>query len=137
MNNRYLVLDCSFFMAFTLPDEDSGNNDISSYNIIVPSIFYLECLNALHAALKRNRINTVNFQEYLQILRNFPCEVDKFSSNRESISLIAQLSSQFEITSYDASYLELASRYNAQIATHDKRLITACEKAKTKIYPSR
>ena len=136
MNNRYLVLDCSFFMSFTLPDENGNNNNISSYNIIVPSIFYLECLNVLHIALRRNRINDTNFQEYLHILKNFPCKLDQFSSSCESVLSIAQLSNKFDITSYDASYLELALRHNAIMATHDKKLITICKKANIDPYSS-
>lgn len=128
MNNNYLVLDCSFFMSFILPDEENTQHNVMFYNIIVPSIFYLECLNVLHAALKRGRISAQNLQEYLQILRGFPCEVDKFSSNCESVLSIAQISNEFDLTSYDAAYLELTLRYKAKMATYDKKLISACKK---------
>jgi len=132
----YLVLDCSFFVAITLPDEKSECNDISSYSIIVPSIFYLECINVLQMSLKRSRINSLQLQEYANMLRQFPCEIDKYSSSLESIFSITKLCNQYDLTSYDAAYLELAIRYGAKVATHDRKLLAACQKANIVVITS-
>ncbi len=48
-------------------------------------------------------INAINFQEYLHILKNFPCKLNQFSSSSESVLSIAQLSNKFDITSYRQS----------------------------------
>ena len=133
MSNN-LIIDCSFFMSSILPDEDTESNfNLLDYDIIVPSIFYLECLNVINSALNRRRIDDKAFAEYLNILSDFPCRVDDFSSRSESLYLIHRICNQYNITSYDASYLELAIRLNAKIITHDRKLMAACQSAKITI----
>ena len=94
--NNYLILDCSCFISLILPDEKKYNYDLAKYDIIVPSIFYLECLNTIHTALKRKRIAFIQLQEYEGALKHFPCDVDQFSSNPESIASIARLCKEYD-----------------------------------------
>ena len=63
-----------------------------------------------------------------------PINIDKFSTTSESLYAIASLSLKYNLTSYDASYLELAIRMNSMIATLDKNLILACNLANVKVY---
>jgi predicted nucleic acid-binding protein len=67
-------------------------------------------------------------------LNLLPINIDKFSTMSESLYAIASLSLKYNLTSYDASYLELAIRMNAMIATLDKNLILACNLANVKVY---
>lgn len=123
--NRCLVIDTSFIMADLLPDESGIDIDLALYDIHVPALFYLECMNVLNVALKRKRIKQDDYQEYLQILKQFPLSVDKFSATPESLHLISKLSQQFDLSTYDAAYLELAIRLGAKLATLDKKLKAA------------
>ncbi|MFA6038243.1 MAG: type II toxin-antitoxin system VapC family toxin [Legionellales bacterium] len=123
--NRCLVIDTSFIMADLLPDESGIDIDLALYDIHVPALFYLECMNVLNVALKRKRIKQEDYQEYLQILKQFPLSVDKFSAGSESLHLIGKLSQQFDLSTYDAAYLELALRLGAKLATLDKKLKAA------------
>jgi len=121
----YLVVDSSFIMSGILPDEENRDSNLEKYSIYVPAIFYLECTNVLNSALKRRRIGEQDFQEYLQVLGNLPFIVDKFSATPECIHIINRLCHQFDLTSYDACYLELALRLEGALGTFDKKLYAA------------
>lgn len=131
-----LVVDCSFFMSSILPDEIQNKVEEIFYRIsqrefivYVPSIFYLECSNVLVSSLSRNRINQENFEEYSNLLKLMPITVDKFSATSESIYSISRLANKYNLSSYDASYLDLAIRLEASIASLDKKLLDVCAKA--------
>jgi len=131
-----LVVDCSFIMSSILPDENQAKIeniykqiDGGIYKVYVPSIFYLECHNVLLCALKRKRINKNNYNDYLEILSSLPISVDNSSSTTDSFYTIGNISNKYNLTSYDASYVDLAIRMSATIATFDKKLANACEQA--------
>lgn len=131
-----LVVDCSFFMSSILPDETQNKVEEIFYRIsqrefivYVPSIFYLKCSNVLVSSLSRNRITKESFEEYSNLLKLMPITVDKFSATTESIYSISRLANKYNLSSYDASYLDLAIRLEASIASLDKKLLDACTKA--------
>lgn len=131
-----LVVDCSFFMSSILPDETQDKiEDVfhgisqKKFTVYVPSIFYLECSNVLVSSLSRNRINQESFEEYSNLLKLMPITVDKFSATSESIYSIARLANKYNLSSYDASYLDLAIRLEASVASLDKKLLDVCAKA--------
>lgn len=132
-----LVIDCSFIMSSILPDEieikvKKVYNQIAEkrFNLYVPAIFYLECNNVLISSVRQKRINQDNYEEYLQILNQLPITIDRFCSSPESMILIGRIADQYNLTSYDAAYLELALRLEAKIATLDKALSHSCKMSK-------
>lgn len=131
-----LVVDCSFFMSSILPDETQNKVEDIFYRIsqrefivYVPSIFYLECSNVLVSSLSRDHITQESFEEYSNLLKLMPITVDKFSATTESIYSISRLANKYNLSSYDASYLDLAIRLEASIASLNKKLLDACTKA--------
>ena len=131
-----LVVDCSFFMSSILPDETQNKVEDIFYRIsqrefivYVPSIFYLECSNVLVSSLSRDHITQESFEEYSNLLKLMPITVDKFSATTESIYSISRLANKYNLSSYDASYLDLAIRLEASIASLDKKLLDAYTKA--------
>ncbi|WP_341789852.1 type II toxin-antitoxin system VapC family toxin [Rickettsia endosymbiont of Polydrusus tereticollis] len=128
-----LVVDCSFIMSSILPDElliKSKNiyDKIieNTYTVYVPAIFYLECNNVLINSLKRRRIDKNGYDDYIKLLSLLPINVDKFCSTSEALYIIAKLATEHSLTSYDACYLELALRLEANIVTLDKNLTASC-----------
>lgn len=123
-----LIVDCSvIIMSSVLPEENQLQIQYHLYKIYAPAIFYLECNNVLFSALKRKRISSVDYQEYLEAVSDLPINIDKFSCAPESLHFISELAIKNNLSSYDASYLELAIRLKAKIATFDKQLIEACK----------
>jgi predicted nucleic acid-binding protein len=79
----------------------------------------------LATALKRDRITKDQYEECLSAFKDLPFTVDHFSSTPEALFQISRLSSAHSLTSYDASYLELALRLKAPIGTLDQDLRNA------------
>ena len=127
---KICVVDCSYFISFIMPDERNNDIDLASYSVYVPSIFFLECMNVLKTALKKQRITQIQYEECIWAFKDLPFNVDHFSSTQESLQTISRLSLEHNLTSYDASYVELASRLNASLGTHDKKISEVCSHQK-------
>ena len=135
-----LVVDCSFIMSSILPDENQEKieeiyHHISQniYKVYVPAIFYLECGNVLVSSLRRNRITEEQYLDYVNLIGSLPVSIDKFCSSSESLFTIGNLAKKYNLSSYDASYLDVAIRMEASVATLDKNLIISCKKLDIKL----
>ncbi len=82
--------------------------------------------NILIQAEKHNQITFEHVRICLDLIRDLPTLTDIESSDR-ALRDIFQLARHFKLTSYDAVYLDLALRKNAQMATKDKQLIKAAK----------
>ena len=127
---KICVIDCSFLMSFFLPDEEKSKINLVDYEVYIPSIFFLECLNVLNVAFKKKRMTQTKYDESIWFLKNLPFFVDHFSSTQESLQTIYRLSEDHNLTSYDASYVVLAWRLKVPIGTLDKKIIEACSAKK-------
>ncbi len=120
-----LVMDCSFMISMILPGELSPGIDFSTYQIHVPHIFTVECINAMIMAKKRNRVTQSQYDSAIAELLQSSFNLDTTSS--EHFHEIAKLALRYNLTPYDASYIELAKRLGAKLATFDKTLICAAQ----------
>jgi len=119
-----LVLDCSYMMSILLPDERPPLFiDFSVYTIYVPSVFMLECINALIVAEKRGRMTRDERNNATEELLKSPLVIASTSPGH--LLETARLATEQGLTSYEASYLELAMRMDAKLATFDKELAQA------------
>ena len=69
----------------------------------------------------------------IQTLKELDIEAD-FQTHLRSLDDILNLARRYGLSSYDASYLELALRENLPLATLDEDLIKSAEKVGIKIY---
>lgn len=125
--SEVLVLDCSFLLSCFLPGEDEDVLKLNEYELHVPAIFYTECVSVLNNNIRRNRITVQDAHACLKAIRAISISVDHFSSTSEAMPLLFKITTENALTPYDASYLELALRLNATIATKDRALIAACQ----------
>ena len=121
-----VVLDCSFLASNVLQDERT-ELELIPKTIYVPDMFYLEYTNVLFKSKRRNRITKEQVTEYLNVLNLMVIVVDNLTP--QSFNTIIQLCHQYDLSSYDASYLELALRINADLFTYDNALKQAFLKA--------
>jgi len=68
-------------------------------------------------------------------LENLPIHVDPLTAH-QAFSRTLSLSRAYKISSYDASYLELAMREGLSLSILDKKLIKVAKKADVEIYKS-
>lgn len=127
------VMDCSVALSWYFADEISVRTQalrdrLVDESIHVPNLWPIEITNVVLAALRRNRITDDELPDLLGDLRELPDEID-----RETDSMVweasFQLATQFNLSIYDATYLELAGRKQLPLATLDKALARACQEA--------
>ena len=120
------VLDASVSACWALSDEDHPVADKAldrtcSDGIIVPSLWWFEIRNLLVVAERRNRSTVARTSAFLAQIKRLELSIDR-SPDEETIFRLAR---NHALTVYDASYLELAIRTGAPLATLDKRLAVA------------
>lgn len=135
------VLDSSVALAWVLPDEadpalDHLCNRLTQDVAVVPPVWPLEIGNVLLVAVNRGRLMARDVSHLITELRTLPLEIDAVSTERAFEETLA-LARKYNLTTYDASYLELARRRDIPLATLDIKLRKACVAAKITVLPEK
>lgn len=131
--NRW-VLDGSFAGALFLPEERSARvaaffSGLSEeYQFLVPALWWYELANVLTVASRRRLLTRAEVLKVTELFSRFPIETDT-DFGPSFTARVSDLASSFGLSAYDATYLDLAMRHNAVLATLDKDLIDAAAKA--------
>jgi predicted nucleic acid-binding protein len=81
----------------------------------------LGILNAIGVAIKRQRIAADRGKEFLEQLATLNCRIDHGPQVQDFPRLLS-LASRYQLTAYDAAYLDLAIRLSLPLATRDDDL---------------
>ncbi len=100
---------------------------------LTPNLWHLEAVSVLLGAEKRGEVSLGEIERFISQLENLPIQVDSLTAH-QAFSRTLSLSRAYKISSYDASYLELAMREGLSLSTLDKKLIKAAKKADVEIY---
>lgn len=127
------VLDCSIAMAWCFEDESTPRTEqlldrLNSDPAVVPLHWPSEVANVLRSAVRKGRLTKASATERLAVLTSLPIRYDALTHQLAS-SATWQLVKKYDLTSYDAAYLELAIRLGAPLATNDGDLRAAAERA--------
>jgi len=133
MNDDFVV-DNSVVMTWCFKDETSQYADhildrLEDSTGFVPSIWPLEVSNVLLVAERKKRISEAGSTRFIALLSELPIIVDQEPPER-MIKEIFSLARKHNLSSYDASYLDLAMRKGLPIATLDKNLLAAAKRSK-------
>jgi predicted nucleic acid-binding protein len=131
------VIDNSVVMAWCFKDETSQYADYILDRFedsagFVPTIWHLEVCNVLLVAERKKRISEAGSTRFIALLSELPIIVEQESPER-MIKEIFALARKHKLSSYDASYLDLAMRKGLPIATLDKNLLAAAKRSKVPI----
>lgn len=134
------VIDNSVVMAWCFKDENSQYADIVLNKLegaaaYVPSIWPLEVTNVLLVAERKKRIGEAGSARFIALLTELPIIVEQEPPER-MIKEIFALARKHNLSSYDASYLDLAMRKGLPIATLDKNLLAAAKRSKVSVIKS-
>ena len=128
---KHLVVDTSVAVQWIVRDEKSTSMDklflagyLGKSNLHVPALWLWECGNALLSYCKAGRISAADIEGYLSALRYPKPHIDALPSVATQKTII-ELAEQSKLSFYDATYLELAMRRRAGLATLDKKLRAA------------
>ncbi len=124
-----LVIDSSITLSWYFQDEQTSAADavldrIEDEGAIVPALWPLEVANGLRSAVLRKRIDLAYRNEAMAQLTALAIVIDSETGARAWTTTLS-LSDQFQLTPYDAAYLELAQRLGLPLATLDSALWAA------------
>ena len=135
------VLDNSVAMRWVLESDKVSDQvyakkvlkSFANEDALVPNLWHLEASNVLLGAEKRSEINAGEIEGFISQLENLPIHVDPLTS-QQSFTRISALGRAYNLSSYDAAYLELAIREGIPLATLDRFLMKAAKKSGADIY---
>ena len=99
--------------------------------IYVPQLFWYEIYNVLLYKVRKNKtsqfgISKADAMDIFYDLQKLPIYTEP-QADGEIRSRIFDLAEEYDLSYYDASYLELARRYNLPLKTYDNGLLrTSC-----------
>ena len=100
---------------------------------IVPNLWHLEATNVLLGAIRREEATVAEVERFTMQLENLPITVDSSTAD-QAFGRGMALATAYNLSSYDAAYLELAIRKSIPLATLDKKLSKAAKASDIDIY---
>lgn len=100
---------------------------------LVPATWGLEVANVIARAEAKGLVMEARSGAFLEMLEGVDIEVDA-ATFVHALSGTLQLARRYKLSSYDASYLELALRSGLPLATLDEDLQKAAKKAGVKMF---
>jgi predicted nucleic acid-binding protein len=134
-----IVLDSSVALSWCFEDEASPEMDAIYERVrdeggIVPSLWHVEVGNVLVQAEKRGRIGAAAVTARLESLAQLPISID-IEVPARGWGAIVVLARTEGLTTYDATYLDLAMRLGLPLATNDRDLAAAARRAAVPVLP--
>lgn len=119
------VLDNSVVTGWYLPSQATPYSEaiavlLETEKAIVPPLWELEVANVLKTACTKGRLTPEQARQILDTLYQLPIEID--TGTAPDAYQLLELAIQYQLSSYDAAYLELALRHALPLATQDVQL---------------
>lgn len=132
------VVDNSVVMTWCFRDEinpyaETVLDRLKTATAFVPSIWPLEVCNVLLVAERKKRIGVADSVRFITLITQLPIIVEQEPPERMTGEIFA-LARDHMLSSYDASYLDLAMRKGLPIATLDKKLIAAAKRSNVPLF---
>jgi len=126
------VIDNSVVMSWCFKDETNQYTDaildrLENVTAYVPAIWPLEVGNVLLTAERKKRLSASDSYRFIALLNALPIIVEQEPPER-MLSEILNLAREHKLSSYDASYLDLAIRKRLPFASTDGHLINAAKR---------
>ena len=131
-----LVLDSSVSLSWFFPDEKTGFTDAALALAVkgecwVPALWRLEFPNALLVAERKRRLTRAERLQVLDEVARLNLRVD---ARAHELRAISDLAERHSLSTYDAAYLELASRLDSALITLDAALAAAATAAGVSVH---
>ena len=132
------VIDSSTALAWALPDETSKEAErflsrISVENILwVPALWWYEIANALLMAQRRKRLTEAGRIRLIELYQKLPVRTDMMLDSH-IMGRFHTLAMEYNLSAYDAAYLELAQRRGLGLGTMDRHLRLVAQRAGVKV----
>ena len=127
------VFDSSFVAALVIPDEKNQYVDKLYAKILnddekhTPHLFWHEIANIFMGLIRRKRYSHDEVIQFIPRVAAFRLITD-FETGGMYCEKLLRLCNDYNLSSYDAAYLELAERKKAVLCTLDENLKKAAKK---------
>ena len=127
------VYDASYIMALIIPDEYNQTVDLvhdaldENDEVFVPQLLWYEIANILKNLIRRNRFSSEEVTYFFPLFSFVNFNTD-FEAGIKYSRKLWDLCNSYNLSSYDAAYLELAYRKKAVLCTLDENLQNAAKK---------
>ncbi len=127
------VIDASVALAWCFEDESSVDADrvlarLEQEEALAPAHWPLEIANALRTAERRGRMEASELPRLRVLLAALPVEIAPIELTTATGGIL-EAARTYDLTAYDAAYLDLAAIRGLPLATVDERLRAACARA--------
>jgi predicted nucleic acid-binding protein len=125
------VVECSVAARWLLPDEATGYTDavldlLGEDDAIIPTLFLPGFANVFLKLSRQRKLTPRSALGAIQKFAALGLEVDRETPGPERLFTLAD---QYNLSAYDATYLELALRRGIRLACWDGGLKAAAERA--------
>jgi predicted nucleic acid-binding protein len=136
-----LVLDASMTLAWQFKRVDPGEvliaeralEALSTVQAVVPALWFAEVANGVLRGERQGVISPKQSASFLNDLSEAEIVADEISP-RSRQAFVLDLARKYRLTMYDATYLELAMRRAAVLATFDRKLAEAARGAGVRVF---
>jgi predicted nucleic acid-binding protein len=136
-----IVLDASMVLAWLLVRADRTEaalaqrafSEVSATGAQVPALWFAEVANTLLVFERAKRLTEQESANYLADLALLAITQDDLPPALRQTHLL-DLGRLHKLSAYDATYLELAMRRAATLATFDRKLATAARAAGVRVF---
>lgn len=124
---RAFVADASVAIAWVHPSQATAETDAmlddlaAGGSLVVPALWPLEVANALTVLRRRRKLTSDEARTAIEIIRELPTVIDHEAA-AIAFTRLVDLASEHELTVYDATYIELATRRQLPLASNDARM---------------
>jgi predicted nucleic acid-binding protein len=127
------VIDASMAIAWVFPEQQTPTSRevlrrVAAEGAFASAIWRLEVANVLRGAIRRKQCGEKFAVDSIALLTRLKIATDE-ETDAHAWGRTRDLSNEFDLTVYDAAYLELALRRQATLATLDRKLADAGRRA--------
>lgn len=125
------IVDASVALCWLIPGQENPASIATLRQAladggVVPALWHLEVANQLGRSLRHRTIAQVDLNIAFELIQR----IDLHTDSRPWTSVeVVSLMTEYQLTAYDAVYLELAIRLRLPLATFDRELIAAAPRA--------
>jgi predicted nucleic acid-binding protein len=136
-----IVIDASMALAWIFerqkPEEarlaDQLLLSVNEHVWLAPALLQLEIANALLVGERRKAVSEAQVVDFLHRFDQLPIRIDGDGTSVRRAAVMA-LAREYGLSAYDATYLELALRSGASLATFDTALARAVNTAGGSVF---
>ena len=132
-----VVIDASVASAWCFPDERTDYTQAvfqavssSTVEAVAPRLWAYEIRNSILMGLRRGRLSKLDSDHFLISLNELNMRLSEPASYNEMFSL----AQEYDLTVYDAAYLYVAMQERLPLASLDRQLVRAAQKAGIQLF---